>query len=670
MRIRLIVMLVLIVVCGNCDFLRAADNDPKSISIDAESHQLEKKQAFEKSFSASANRTEYALLFEQKLEQQSSARYWRVEINDTVLGRLEAHLPQADSAGSDDEFYRIGLAIPTGVLKGGENRLAIGGQGQPAVVRNFTLERRSLKQALQLGTVTVKVSTGEDKRPLPARITVVDTQGRLAKLYDVRTPTNAVRPGILYTLGAGDSFSLPAGDYTLYATRGMEWGVAKQQISVESGQPQIQALTISREVDTTGFVACDSHIHTLPGSGHGNATYAERMITIAGEGIEVAVATDHNHISVYDQLQITTGTHDHFQAISGDEVTTHNGHFTAFPLDPANAVPGGVQGRNPLFLEVEDWAQLIADMRDKGAKVVILNHPYWPTIPEGPFGRFQFDRQTASRRTGSEFSFDGIEVAQPANMTPNLFYALDDWLTLLNRGTRLTAVGASDSHTVNDPVGQARTYLESHTDNIADIDRDEVCRAFVEGRASVASGIFARLSIAQKYSMGDLVPASIFAAADGQTASFNVRLRVAAPSWVRPLEAMIYVNGRRVAEQLINAQSDQPTNQTLEFTIEVPPHDAHVVAFVLGEDIKLPGWTTYGKATQAITNPIYLDIDDDGKYSAPRETARKLIANEAGNGAKLSQSQQAALLDKKEVQADLAVLLHIKDLLKQGAEKN
>ncbi|MCA9016199.1 MAG: hypothetical protein KDA77_12775 [Planctomycetaceae bacterium] len=63
------------------------------------------------------------------------------------------------------------------------------------------------------------------------------------------------------------------------------------------------------------------------------------MITIAGEGIELAVATDHNHISDYTQYQKAAGTQTHFHSISGDEVTTHNGHFTAFPFDPAKAVP-------------------------------------------------------------------------------------------------------------------------------------------------------------------------------------------------------------------------------------------------------------------------------------------------------------------------------------------
>ena len=549
-------------------------------------------------------------------------------------------------------------------LSRAKNILTITGRGQPLVLRKIVLEPRTLNQALQLQTVTVKVHSAAGQ-PVPSRITVVNDLGQLVKLYQVRKLTNAVRPGILYTLGTGDSFALPSGKYTLFATRGMEWGVAKQPIVVADDQPQIHTMVISREVDTQGFIACDSHIHTLPGSGHGNATYEERMITIAGEGIEMAIATDHNHISDYTKYQHDSGTHKHFHSIPGDEVTTHNGHFTAFPLDPFKAVPGGVKGRNPLFLKSEDWTELIADMRNKGAEVVILNHPYWPTMEQGPFGRSRFIRSTGGRAEGPGFTFDGIELAQPANRTPDYYYALEDWMALLNRGLRLTAVGATDSHSVNDPVGQARTYLKSSTDDVTKIDRKEVYRAFLEGRATVAAGIFANLSIAKQYSTGDLVPASV--ATDktrNQGPTFTASLRVAAPSWVRPREAMIYVNGKQVAKKSINALPNQLTDQTLTFTIDRPTHDAHVVAFVLGDDITLPGWTTYGKSTQAITNPIFLDIDGDLKYSAPRNTAKKLIAKHQGQSDKLTPDQQKTLLDSPAVKSDSAVLLHVKDLLK------
>lgn len=658
--------LILLAACGISNLTSPLEAAEKSIVIDRAPHEIQGKNTFQKTFSAQTNPTEFALLFEQDLKKQSSGGYWNVHINDIPLGRLEAHIPQIGTDHKHDGFHRIGFAVPANVLKQGENSLTVTGRGQPAVLRNFVLDPRPLKQALQLETVTVKVNTPAGQ-PVPARITVVNQRGELAKLYNARQPTNAVRPGILYTLGTGDSFELPPGKYTLYATRGMEWGVARQPIEVDKKQPLDFTLVISREVDTSGFLACDSHIHTLPGSGHGNATFEERMITIAGEGIEVAIATDHNHISDYTKHQKTAGTQSHFHSISGDEVTTHNGHFTAFPFDPAQAVPGGVKGRNPLFLKNENWAELIADMRKKGAEVIILNHPYWPSIPEGPFGRFRFNRSTGKRSDGPAFNFNGFEVAQPANETPDFFYALEDWMSLLNRGLKLTAVGATDSHTVNDPVGQARTYLKSHTDDISQIDRKEIYHAFTEGRAAVAAGIFANLKLNGQFEMGDLVPAEVLIDnSQKQTSKMTATLRIAAPSWVRPREAMLYVNGKQVAQKTINSVLNQPTDETLEFSLKLPSHDAYVVAFVLGDGITLPGWTTYGKATQAITNPIFLDVDGDKQYTAPRATAKSLIANYEKQYGQLTPDLQEKLLNSAAVTSDSAILLHVKDLLKQS----
>lgn len=654
--------LLLLVACGTGNLTTSLEAAEKSIVIDRESHEIKGKTTYQKTFTAPANPSEFALLFEQKLDKQSSGGYWYVQINGKQLGRLEAHVPQIDMDENHDGFHHIGFAIPAGVLKQGENTLTINGRGQPAVLRNLVLEPRSLQEALQLEAVTVKVNTPAGQ-PVPARITVVNEHGQLAKLFNASQPANAVRPGILYTLGTGDTFELTPGKYTLYATRGMEWSAATQPIVVKQDQPQSFTLVITHEVDTTGFIACDSHIHTLPGSGHGNATYTERMITIAGEGIEVAIATDHNHITDYAVYQKATGTSSHFHSIPGDEVTTRNGHFTAFPLDPEKAVPGGVKGKNPLFLKSDSWEELIADMREKGAEVVILNHPYWPSIPDGPFGRFRFNRTTGKRSTGPAFSFNGYEVVQPANKTPDFFYALEDWMSLLNRGLKLTAVGATDSHTVNSPVGQARTYLKSQSDKVSEIDRNEVISSFTAGRATAAAGIFANLTLNEKYNMGDLVPAKKLK----QGSQLTAALRVATPSWVRPREAMIYVNGKQVAHRTINSTPDQPTDQTLTFSLETPPHDAYVVAFVLGDGITLPGWTTYGKASQAITNPIFLDVDGDKKYSAPRTTAQKLIAKYKTQNGSLTPDSEKELLEASTVKADPAVLLHVKDLLKDNA---
>ena len=124
----------------------------------------------------------------------------------------------------------------------------------------------------------------------------------------------------------------------------MEWGVAKQRVVVPAGPAGSQriepiGLTMQREVATPGFVACDTHIHTLTFSGHGDSSLEERMITLAAEGVELPIATDHNHTTNDRPAKQMLGLARYFTAVSGNEVTTKVGHFNAFPLDPEAPVP-------------------------------------------------------------------------------------------------------------------------------------------------------------------------------------------------------------------------------------------------------------------------------------------------------------------------------------------
>ena len=70
------------------------------------------------------------------------------------------------------------------------------------------------------------------------------------------------------------------------------------------------------------MVACDTHVHTFTYSGHGDATLNERLVTVAGEGIELPIATDHNlHIN-YAPLVNQLGLNKYYTPVIGNEVTT------------------------------------------------------------------------------------------------------------------------------------------------------------------------------------------------------------------------------------------------------------------------------------------------------------------------------------------------------------
>jgi hypothetical protein len=143
--------------------------------------------------------------------------------------------------------------------------------------------------------------------------------------------------------------------------------VDSKNVELVEGKQQSVQLGIRREVPTPGLISSDTHIHTLTFSKHGDATLEERMLTIAGEGIELPIATDHNAHADYLEPAVTAGVQSFFTPIMGNEVTGKVGHFNAFPIQPGSPVAD---------FAAEDWPQLIRGMRaTPGVKVVTLNHP-------------------------------------------------------------------------------------------------------------------------------------------------------------------------------------------------------------------------------------------------------------------------------------------------------
>jgi hypothetical protein len=508
--------------------------------------------------------------------------------------------------------------------------IAFSGLQSPAV--RGSIDRRFVEPVLrELGTlrpVRLGVVDADTGFPVPARITITDGTGRPVSIHGVSGASTAVRSGVLYTSDGEVMCELSRGEYFAYATRGIEWSLGRTRLSVGDGVNEA-LLTIRRELNTTGFIACDTHVHTRTFSGHGDASVAERLITLAGEGVEFAVATDHNHNTDYRPEQTGMGLARHFTAVTGNEVSTAWGHFNAFPLDPSDAVPR---------TDLGSWVRLVDGMRSKGAKVVVLNHPRWPEVETGPFGVYGLDRYTGRLAGGSQVPFDAMELVNSQHMPEDPQTLLADWFALLNRGESIVAVGASDSHTVAHPVGQGRTFVVSRTDDPADIDVDEICEHLVAGRSSVSLGIFADATIDGRFGMGDLVPA--------RAGRVDLSLRVAAPAWVRPRDAAVYVNGRLVARQPVPVVPDTATDVRMTFTVDAAaPHDAWLVCVVTGDGVDGPWWPTTRAFTLAATNPIRLDVDGDARYSSPRATAVSALQELLRSGRPLSDVSVPASCD-------------------------
>jgi hypothetical protein len=561
-----------------------------------------------------------------ELEQGHVNELWHVEINGTRVAVLLRR----------DGLERQHYALPPGTLRDGRNTFALVGEvpTDDITIGHIRLHERPLRAVLELKEVLVQVRERAGGAPSPARVTVLDEAGDPVQLYYGERLHTAVREGVCYTADGEARFEIPPGHYRVWATRGPEWSLAQGELTVgDTTQRVALALELVREVDTTGFVACDTHVHTYTFSGHGDSTVEERLVTLAGEGVELAVATDHNHQTDYRPYQQRMGLEKRFTPVVGNEVTTPIGHLNGFPLDPAAEVPP---------YELEDIRAIVAGIRAKGAIAVILNHPRWPDHQKGPFGVYALDPFTG--QSGMTHPYDAMELVNSETKEPEPMSLFRDWFALLNRGEHVAGVASSDSHTVAGVVGMGRTYVVSTSDDPAALDVEQCCRDLAAGHSSISMGIFAHAELAGRTS-GELV------AALGAN-ELGLDLRVASASWIHPQRAVVFVDGTPAATLEIPVR-DGPTDVRLVHKIPVPPHDAWVVCVVTGPGIGGRFWPQVNDYTLAATNPIRIDVDGDGKWSSPREIAQARLAA-AGDG---PQTLERALQS-----CDEAVALHVLDL--------
>lgn len=578
-------------------------------------------ERFERKFQAQANAAEQTL----RIWQRDVKLNWPVKLNGFKLGTLTAAATAMETV----------LAIPPGVLKQGENVLTV----EPPTnlddieIGPVSIVAKPVRDVLSGARVDVAVLEEETGGGIPCRLTVTRKDGTLQPLLAEPAGDVAARVGVVYTRNGRATLSLPAGDYMLYAGRGFEWGVARAAISLGTGEEKATTLRLPREVSTEGWIAADSHIHTLTFSGHGDAKIEERMLTIAGEGIELAIATDHNHHTDYAPHAASAGVSDRFTPVMGNEVTTKHGHFNAFPIEPGAKVPNHGQ---------EDWSRLLPEIRaTPGVKVITLNHPRDLHSGFIPFGGIQFNPKTGRHRQADALDIDAVEVVTSAAMQSDIHLLYRDWFALLNHGHRIAAIASSDSHDVNRFIlGQGRTYVAVKDADPGHLDLNQVWRSYQEGRLLVSLGLLAQVKVDDRFTVGDL--------ATGLGAGIKVEATVLGPSWVQADHIGLYANGVLIREEKLSDGHRAGEKARITWQIPKPSHDMHLVVIATGPGVTEPYWEIprpYQPSSKSFvprvigsTNPVWLDANGDGKFEPASVIARRLIQQAGGDRAKLREA--------------------------------
>ena len=589
-------------------FTRAKPHDGKKISL---------------RFSSEPNKSERAL----EIRSGDVNSKCGVTLNSRRLGSL---VKGKGGKGENSQYFKV----PAGLLKKTGNVLLV--QYEEKTTDDFyfgptVLHAHSVARMKRLAEVEVVV-TSKEGQGLPCRLTVVRLVSKKAKIVEEpvelkleKSSKRAFRKGTAYTLDGRLSLALKPGKYRVYATRGFEYGLGMARVDVSSAEKRRVELTLEREVDTSGYLAGDTHIHTLTYSKHGDASVAERVVTIAGEGVEVAIATDHNHHTDYSSWTAKAGSAGHYQSVVGNEFTTSMGHFNAFPADK-NAKPANHKHK--------DWDKLLKAVRaTPGVRVVICNHPRRQGFKKGPWGMIGLNPVSGEFSDGRQWlGLDAVEVINGKSLEKEVFDNFSDWFALLNAGHRLTAVAGSDSHTVAQPVGHCRTYIRSSTDDPRRIDVGEVVDNILAGRVLVSMGLLADAKVNGRFTAGDL--------AIGVGEDLEVDVEVRGPRWVRASRVALFLNGRKVREEKIQHGANAVVKYKERWVFGGPSKDAHLVVIASGPPLDNSYWTPPQDDRYVVgaTNPVWIDGDGDGKFSAPGDYARELVAEYGTDGVALAKA--------------------------------
>ncbi len=533
----------------------------------------------------------------------------------------------------------------SGLLPEGDWELQVHEKGRPSGPR-IAVEVRDgsptdlTLAALRTGEVSFHI-VDEAGLPIPGKVTVFTEDGSsvldpiLGDGFIGGDPAAVVFAGH----GSGEAH-LPPGSYVAYATRGPEYELGRAVFEVGVSRPVEIELQVVHSVDTSGWVSADMHVHAQASFDSG-VSLSDRVVTMAAEGVEFLISSDHDQIVDYAPVIEDLGLEPWVQSAIGLEVTPMEaGHYLGFPLDHDFLDEAG---------GAMDWTgmipgEILGGIKDLGADpVTMVAHPRDGIL--GYFDQFGFDPYSGTpgnpvSNPGTSaaanplffksqyftLEFDALELfngkrfdimrsptqseldqhaetravsvyeilsrtdAEQAALVSGeerLGYGIkgqiDDWFSLLNLGFKHTALGNSDTHgKTSIEAGCPRNWVLAPTDDPAFLTGEDVAEAVRNHQVVLSYGPFISL-----YAEGDQPIGSEITVDDGVV---TLDIEVRSPSWFDVDRVELYENGTLIQSWAVTTPNVDTVNFLQSVDVEGDA-DAWYVVIALGDDSLEPLFT-------------------------------------------------------------------------------
>ena len=538
---------------------------------------------------------------------------------------MEVVIQDASSSVFFRNFFKeplpLEIALPKGFYKVRANFF-------PAVVEKSLIVERGkenpcLLEAPPSGKIRVRIRDGKGAF-VPGKATFIGLDPTKTPYFKPENPIETKTTwesfkNSCYPQKDGQEIELPVGTYLVSASRGPEFTLDQRIIEVLKEGREELLMRVDRVIEPKNLISVDPHMHTL--NSDGSMTIAERIRSVVAEGVDVAVSTDHNFLSDFPSALKESGLDEYLATLVGEEVSPldlneiYMPEFNRYPLSIRKDEPGNgaidirfFENNTPIFWE--------SRRKDPGA-LIQVNHPR--ATQYGYFTYYQLDPKTAATALkGFDTSFDLLEVMNgPFFSHDENSEVIADWLHLLNRGYYFPIVGSSDSHGIDrrEPC-YARTYVFYKGEKGNKLDTSALIQAMKKGQSFVSTGPIIEFTVNNKSIPGNTITV--------EKGKVDVGIKVQSAPWISVDEVRVIINGERKIILPVKA----PKEQILKFQDRISlnlEYDSYIAIEVLGNETLFPvvqRSTKYdgyegGPLPYALTNPIFVDVDGNGKFDPP-----------------------------------------------------
>ena len=489
-----------------------------------------------------------------------------------------------------------------------EYRLGVNLEGYPSV-EPLSIDPANAKgieiKIPDTGKLKFDIKDSGDKN-VAAKLSFYDKSGKLIRTH--------------YTASGNEEILCAPGEYDIVVTKGYEYQFVKKGITIEANKTAEVSVILNRVIDTTGYLSTDTHVHASP-SPDNVISIKDRIITVAAEGLDISITTDHEFLNGWQSGIDEAKLNSVLINYPGEEVTAgipeHHNMYLVEPDYSMDARGGYVRWFGHDIKEIHKM------MRDRGAPIVQINHPY-EYMKNIKFNneKCQPDLNDPTvlglKSDASLWDWD-FDVWEMMNGPQNPFNAshggkgtFDNYMSFINHGYNKTAVGASDAHNWELP-GTPRIFLVSDTDDPTKLLKDKFIESLKGGKVVISTGAFANVLVNNTATVGDIITDT--------DKEIDVKLKIQALPEIDVTHFVVFVNCDSKA--LISTNNPDEVvkyDDTFKISLE---GDSSIVIAGFGTKRLPEGFSQFNPAgvPRFFTNPIYIDVDGNGKFDPPGDKA-------------------------------------------------